>query len=366
MESPQNVVAVFLSDLHLSVRAWKSRPIEGDSAFALKQACDLCRKHNAPLVLAGDVFDTRQFGSWPLHVFLRHTADLPRVYFIQGQHEMQDPPWCGVASNAEHIHGKTVQLGGGINMYGIDFQLRGDLAEQIDKIPPSTDVVLAHQVWDPWMPEFASPQGSLKDVPHCSLMVSGDLHQYKSDQITRDDGSVYTALSLGAASMRTVAEPSHHFVGLMDSSGSVTPWTLDSRPVVDREYNTTTSLEEAYRDLEQAVASATASAPEEVKKPILRIKVDRQLNIESELKDRFGESSHLFIRMARESDNNEPSAFEGVVRHASASGMETALAMTEAYFQEQGEDNLVPMAKDLIQDPDTHKMLSSHHQKVKS
>ena len=87
------------SDLHLSERIWKHRPIEGDSFYSWMQIQDAASEHKVDaVILAGDLLDKRKNSSESVTRLLqglsRITAKNIPIIFHQGQPEMQDNPWC--------------------------------------------------------------------------------------------------------------------------------------------------------------------------------------------------------------------------------------------------------------------------------
>ncbi len=86
----KTVVAVCCSDIHLSLRAPLCRAEEkswlGSMAYGMLQIAELCRKHEAPLLIAGDIFDKwnmpAELINWALRMFPAHT------YAIPGNHDL--------------------------------------------------------------------------------------------------------------------------------------------------------------------------------------------------------------------------------------------------------------------------------------
>jgi DNA repair exonuclease SbcCD nuclease subunit len=127
-------VAAIFADGHLARRTWKHKPIEGDSYWGFQQICQRAVEEEVEFIIgAGDLIDKRLNEPEPI-VFLQkmlkylegHGIDF---LFVQGQHEMDThEAWFNMASNAVHLHKKTVNVGE-FYVYGLDYTPKDSIVE---------------------------------------------------------------------------------------------------------------------------------------------------------------------------------------------------------------------------------------------
>lgn len=205
------------SDLHLSDRVWKYKPIEGDSYYSWRQIVEIARSQGVDaVILAGDLLDRQVNNSRPVSEFLKGLSDLSAadidVYYIQGQHEYQDVPWGSLAGVAIHVHKKSLQLGG-LHFFGLDFLPREEFQKAVLEIPPATDVLIAHQVWEDFMGENIVSQGKFSDLPpHISLLITGDYHD---SRVVCQGG--LTVVSPGSTAVRQINERADKYCYLLNT-----------------------------------------------------------------------------------------------------------------------------------------------------
>lgn len=277
--------AVFAADTHLSAQAWARMPgLVGDAEWAFTQLVDYCiEKQAEALVLAGDLIDKKINDSLPIkclrvQIDRLQQAAVP-VYYIQGQHELADPPWMNSVSDwPQHIHQKMVEVAG-LTLYGLDFTIQSDLSEKLARIPYNANTLIAHQVWEEFMGSIAVCQGSLASLPkQIRYCITGDLHCTEIRDITKHAGGTVTVLSPGATHMRKINEPGVHHFFVWDSnlkkfeigdlqSRDVYRFNIDSRVALKQ-------LQETFDKTFYKLSKETEHYPENLKKPIVQLVYD--------------------------------------------------------------------------------------------
>lgn len=230
---------VYTSDTHLDRNAWgQYRELAGDSQFAFQQIVDLALQYQCPnLVIGGDLTDVRQPPSEVVH-FLGSQLERAQqggvdTYFIQGQHELADPPWATATfRQARHLPAWNLRLPeSGRIVHGIDFQYRDKLPALLAAVPADTDILVMHQVWEEFMGGVAACEGALTQIPHAPLVLTGDYHKYAYLELLGATGQRLQVYSAGATHLRRINEPDEHYVLLLDSDGEVYAQPLRSRVV---------------------------------------------------------------------------------------------------------------------------------------
>jgi DNA repair exonuclease SbcCD nuclease subunit len=225
------------SDLHLSQRIWQHRPIFGDSYSSWRQLVQYAIDYEVTaVILAGDLLDRQSNTSEPVCEF---AAGLNRlieagieVFYVQGQHEMQEVPWASLAKGVQHINDKLVDIAR-LKVYGMDFRSATQLQASLAQIPPEANVLVAHQVWSDFMGDIVHSQGSFADIPsHIELLITGDYHKTVCQQLP----SGMQVLSPGSTHMRAINEPAEKYGHLLtvQDDGSVQWQALEllTRPVL--------------------------------------------------------------------------------------------------------------------------------------
>jgi len=182
-------IAFVASDCHirtgLRVFPNSSEP-SGDILISFKQIMEVMESHvangnNTPLILAGDVFDTRFCTSSMvaavrqiLEPLKRILSPLPALYFIQGQHDATVPTWLEILDpSTVHMHDKRINIGG-VDFIGIDFCHRlSDLEAYLEKYKDEPPYVLITHF------PFSFVEGSydlLSRYDNIRCVISGDNH----------------------------------------------------------------------------------------------------------------------------------------------------------------------------------------------
>jgi DNA repair exonuclease SbcCD nuclease subunit len=275
-------LALVASDLHLSPRTWRHRPIVGDSYYAWEQIQDeAIRSEVGFVILAGDLLERQTNGSEPIIKLQQGIEKLGeqgiQTLFIQGQHEYQEFPWASLSEHAHHLHPAGVEMGP-FRVHGVDYQSKETFRRELEECSKlrSEDILVMHQVWLDWMGERALPQGSFSDVrelaPGLKTLITGDLHESRLEQ-----HESLRVLSPGSTCMQSVAEPlkKYMFHLFEDDQGDVLfeSVELKSRPFVRMEMFGLPEVESLLAEIEEhfEVAFDYADAnklPEEICTPI--------------------------------------------------------------------------------------------------
>lgn len=276
-----------------------------DSRFALRQSLRLAKKNEVDyLFFVGDNADRQKNRSSPIIDLLNVVRDAKLsdqdidTLFIQGQHDMDDPPWLA-SSGAKHMHKSSIELDGKL-IYGLDFLPAERLQEELKEIPKDAYMLVCHQVWSEWMGDIASPQGSFADIPHVKQVVTGDLHQTCIETHRNKQGHKMKVVSCGATYQKAINEPSEHCVMLWDSAnGSFEQLPLKSRKFIDwTPLLSQEDLEEFIGQIGPKIKQTIEECdkyPEDVRKPLLRVTYSHKLeNVRRRIRKTIGDSALLY------------------------------------------------------------------------
>lgn len=233
----------YASDIHMALSAWVDRPsLQGDANESLRQIIDSCIQRGLPLVLGGDDVDQKRPGPSVIALWCRQLdrmqqANLP-IYYIQGQHgQDRFSPWLNVHAWPIYIHRQLVNIRG-VNVYGIDWCPRGEFQEELAQVPPQTNILVTHTVWEEFMGARAVTDGSQKEVPHASMLLTGDFHKTRQEFVVTNDGRQMLVVSNGSTCLQDISEPlpkCYHVIGTDSGSLVALPQQLITRE--RREYN---------------------------------------------------------------------------------------------------------------------------------
>jgi len=294
------------SDLHLSERIWKHRPIVGDSYYAWRQICWLARTVDA-VILAGDVLD-KQTNSprtvSQLHQGVSFIQNTP-IYFVQGQHDFDpDVPWPKTAeadnSSVHWLKPENLVDLGGMSMVGTDFLHEEDCQEFL-KQAIGVDILVMHQVWKDFMGEVGRPQACFDDVPsNVKLLITGDYH----DTIQLQHKNM-VVLSPGSTHLRSLNEPEDKNVFIITIENElknveIVPLKSRRKLVLNvAEKDTVTAVKQLEAFLEQAAAyAATNELPGEIAMPIVSVVHTKgQDSLTQYLQQEFSAKAYLFFKM---------------------------------------------------------------------
>jgi hypothetical protein len=298
---------VFCADLHLEDGAWSTRPgIYGDAYYSFQQIVDYCIEHRLPLILGGDVLEKKSNLARPISKLCeglsRMQAKNVEVFYIQGNHEYdRNAPWLSVHPWPLHIHNALYHING-TPVYGLDWLPRGEIQEAFKQVPEVTKILITHQVWKDFMGEIGRTECELTDVHHVQTVLAGDFHVTKTVESVNAHGQPIRMLSPGSICMQDCGEdPSKFFFVIAeDDNGG---FEFRPIPLKTRRFTSYTVREqELLDDLCAGVLTRDikdmcefSGLPEEVAKPIVRIKFNKQLpDAYLRLVTAVGESAHLF------------------------------------------------------------------------
>ena len=307
LKSKSPIVAVVAADLHLDDGNWADSGIANDSRWSFQYVCQVARQLQTQQILLGDVLDVRRPSSSTLD-FLRDELLIgPLTYYIEGQHERADPPWLSVVAStgSRNVDGKVFKLHG-LRIAGISWTPADRLAERLAAIPADVDMVLLHQVWEQFMGSLTSPEGSLADVPHAKLALTGDYHKYAAIKVPRLKGGPLRVYSPGATHLRKINEPSKHYLLLLQADLSVTPMLIPTRRVIRLVFEQQSQIDDLLANLASYEAKLGWLAPQpelpsDLQRPLLRISYAESLagNYDA-LAERLDERYHLFWKCLTE------------------------------------------------------------------
>ncbi len=272
-----------IADAHVSPTdtAWANSGIRGDARHALSEFVNISTANRvAAAVGLGDLIDRAVNRALAPAVWMQALdqladADIPFL-FVQGNHDMDDPPWLSMHRNAIHMHKRTYEVGP-LRFYGLDYQPADRLQDELAAVPEGTDVLLCHQGWEQFMNRPGSFQGSLQDVRNARLVLTGDLHALKQLTLRTRAGDKVTVHSPGATCKQAVNEPDEHYVLLFGARHEFMPIRLRSRVVVrfgtlGTAEQLDACLDSMSGELKQAAARAVQEAlPDELRKPLVVI-----------------------------------------------------------------------------------------------
>lgn len=332
------------SDLHLSSRVWRHRPIEGDSYYAWLQvveyAVDLAVD---AVILAGDVLDKQANLSEPIAALVsgieRLIANGVAVYYIQGQHEMQQTPWLALNHAAMSLHRNEARFND-LHVVGHDYASEAVLKEWLaSEQVRQANVLVCHQVWQDFMGGLTSPQAEFSDIPDgIDLLITGDFHEHIKRKVVRKSGKALCVLSPGSTHMRSIAEPTSHCIFLLDTASATdaqfaagfdcVSLPLKSRQCcrIDiREFKDDDTINgEQWLVLVNTINRLLVAAdsvvnreqlPDEIKMPLLHVThCTNQHAIVKRITEEWQLRAHLFFKPVRNEDGGEVAAVAEVAQ----------------------------------------------------
>lgn len=350
------------SDLHLSEKIWKHRPIERDSYYSWEQIVDIALYEQcSDIILAGDILDKQTNTSNPLHSLLlglnRLTDAGVSIHYNQGQHEYQLSPWMDLHRNARHFDSVELHQIGGLSWCGSDYCQ----ADRLNAFLQSesvlqADVLVCHQVWLEFMGEECKPQGSFADVPaNVRYLITGDYH----DNICQKFGSL-VVLSPGSTHLRSISEPEDKYVFILDieaNSVKVSTRELYTRRKIEidatKDANLAKVLQQVESGLERAISYAEeVELDEYLKMPLLRLIYKQEdADLAIQIEKAVAGKAHLFYKQVKgENKSDEPSLTE----HMDASDRVTLLGCLDHYVDSKEKPEVYQLAHKLLEskDPD--------------
>jgi hypothetical protein len=331
-------VAVVCADAHLASRTWAHRPIEGDAEYSLSQVVEAAVEYRVPLIAAGDMVDRQVNRSEVAAMLMRVLSSLrsrsPAIecFYVQGQHDMSDPPWFSLVGPCEHVDRRPFEIAG-LKFYGLDYRPAGVLQAELYKIPSDTDVLIAHQVWGDFMGSVAAPQGGSHDIPKVRCLLTGDYHETIVETAVGKDGQKMTIFSPGSLCMQAINEPPTKYLSVLHDDLSVTTQQLKTRQVVEPpmicDNNT---LDNFVSNIGSLLAEAkhiavTENLPQRLHKPLLWVHYSGSIDDAGRrIRRAVDDQAHLFLREQRpEKLDNTARAVERKPGQKHATTLESAL-----------------------------------------
>lgn len=278
----RNVMFIFAADLHIDMHTWTSnREIQGDSLASLELLLSAAEQLKCPLVLGGDVFDTKL-----IHPAVAEKVRIIRnlhkdvlIYFIQGNHDNIEPSWTTLLLDGHCINQELAAIDED-KIYGINFCLSADFPAEVNKAYPYSDAILCHQTFNCFSGVGSAISTAAVDA--FPFVLAGDYHE---PLIKVAHNTII--VSPGSTNRRTVAEPVPHAVIVHSAKQRVfSQMELPHRQMVTIDIDST--IEQAKEALEQQdinhaqfcvaepAVSLTVSLSEEsalaIKKPVLALR----------------------------------------------------------------------------------------------
>lgn len=307
-------IAVVASDLHLDKHAWANRPnICGDSQHAFQCICEYAVNAGLPLILAGDLIDKKanesQTPGFLVDMFDELAAAGCPVYFIQGQHELQDVPWaCRIHSHPTWIDvcnnvSQPFDIGG-LAVLGIDWTPRDELQVWLDQIKGfdrACDVLVLHQVAEEFMGGITTAEMSFAQVPQAKLLIIGDLHESRLETHRGADGQRLHVLSPGSTNMRKIDEQPDKYFYVLHDNLYVEKHRLPTRPVFAEglltEEDVDWFVDQYPALLEDRAAVLTYKPSRLIATPLLRVSYAAGLqDVYDRVVRAVGDAAHVFFK----------------------------------------------------------------------
>ena len=296
MSSP---IAIFTADWHVRKydRVWTNhRNLAGDTAFAIRQIIALTGEYNVPnLLLGGDNFEEKVQPSDTMEL-MRHSLDVLQendvnVWYVQGQHELADPPCMSALHNwPQHLHGRTVDLDG-VRVHGLDYQRPHRVQEALEAVPADADWLLTHQVWKNVMGDDRGYAWShwLRSTP---WILSGDYHDAIDTLFQNADNHDLQFVSPGPVAMQAIDENPHKSVVLLYDDSSWQRLALRTRSFHIAHINTQDDLD---RFIAEPLPEPPYDLPDEIATPIVRVVYSTAVpEVRARVVAAHGEHAHLF------------------------------------------------------------------------
>ena len=307
-------LAVIIADAHVDTAIWSGKPIYGDSQYAFRFAVEYaCKRGVKALIGAGDMIDVRRppsevakFLRGQISVLEKHKIDL---LFIQGQHELADPPWLNaVHRHPKHIDHQRVKLGD-ISIYGLDWTPGDRLATELQNIPVGTNLLLCHQVWEEFMGELTMPEGTMTQVANATTVVTGDYHKF--EHVVDIRGSNMQELSIyspGATNIRAIDEPEDHYLLVLYEDGSITKKPIPGRDIYHWHIDYL-NINTTVANWKNFVRKLRTDLPDELRMPIIEVSYDiDKPDIKKRMKEVYGGLAHIFWKKLRPARTEEDEA----------------------------------------------------------
>lgn len=341
---------VFCADLHLEDGAWTTRPgIYGDSYYSFEQIVNYCIERRLPLILGGDVLERKSNLARPI---TKLCAELTRlqsaqvdVYYIQGNHEYdRNAPWLSVHPWPVHLHQNEVQFNG-VTVRGLDWLPKGEIQRAFQAVPEKTDILVTHQVWKDFMGGVGRTECELTEVHHVQTILAGDFHVTKIAESVNAQGKPIKMLSPGSTAMQDMGETPEKFffvIGRIPTTGGIqfVPVKIKTRGLISYRVETQDELDDLcagrlVREIHGAISDAERDGlPEEIRKPLVRIKFDKQLpDAYLRIVTCVGELAHLFCEAITEKAQRQAVSARDVVKNDLLTAVSDLIGDTDGSYK---------------------------------
>lgn len=259
----------------------------GDTQFGLTKLVDYCVKHRLSLLGLGDLLDSQRPDSRTLR-FLFEQIDRLReaclqLFFLQGQHEFQTPPWLCLHPWPTYVGAGSLFSVSGFEFYGLDYAPPDVVKEKVvSALPNRPDVWLAtHQVWKDFI-DRGRAGIAFADLPPIRGVLTGDLHKHKTQTSRSSTGSPLTVVSPGPLCPQKIDEDMYPAFWVMTPSSSAPDGAvfesvpLPARPVIRVDVSTPEELEVALAAA-PSYCRLAPDLPAEIARPLIRVRFDRRL-----------------------------------------------------------------------------------------
>lgn len=325
MTKRREPLALICSDLHLSDRTWSGYPdLAGDAYWALEEIVDQAINLGVQVVIAaGDLLDVSRPNSNPVQMACQQLRRLEQrgiqFWYVQGQHELDSPPWISVAPSV-HLHGQTRELGP-YRVHGLDYQPTSRLRETLQTIDPHANILVCHQCWQEFM-GVEIGQDSLVYVPYVDLVITGDLHKRKDIKARGEDHREFEVISPGASHRRKIDEPDEHFAILLMDDGTRRDIRINGRPCIRSGFITEDQDLEYFlsglpaRIREEQQKSLDLGVPPHIAKPIVHLRYRFDLrDAVDRAKTLVGDAAFVYPQDFRPEDNRTTEELQQLTVH---------------------------------------------------
>ncbi len=279
------------SDWHLSNYIWADRPlIFGDSFRAAQQIVDYAIIQEVPLLILGDLFNTKRPEPEAVACFTNLMDQMERsrvpVYVTQGQHELNRGSviWAEIHGWPQHMNRRGFEIAGR-KFWGLDWLPRGELQEALREIPADVEFLCCHQVWEEFMGSMCATDGSINEIPaNVRFVLTGDFHAHRIIQVGNK-----TVVSTGSTHLRAINEEYPKRIFIYDGQ------QFFSQPIINRELAAGIEIptEESLVDFIKSVEHVQRRDPD--RRPIWTIRVRMDVpEWKSRLDAAIGERAHVF------------------------------------------------------------------------
>lgn len=280
-------IAVFFADAHLDPYIWNEhKELREDSFVAFQYVLRRAKSLGVKQVfVAGDVINVKK----PHSSVVRFVSRMHRycqkaglhLHFIQGQHDLSDPPWLSSIglSHFHHLDRQTVEIEG-IAVRGYDWRPRSQLLDALDQDQEQiqqTDLLVLHQVWQELMGGVTQGEVTARDIPPGPrTVVSGDYHVTLEEQHANSQGEPFQLISPGSTHIRSITEPliKHYYV-LHDNARCQKQTLRATRKVMVYNVRTTDAVEYLKENLTndiELLKEESSRLPAPIRTPLIGVR----------------------------------------------------------------------------------------------